>query len=92
MNADKLRYLGKEAHWKVFYEEGSASRFVYVSASRLFVYNCMYEVQFYKSRIRGGLFGHELVFEDKEKKEPAAMAVVVNRPAIFVDDLISNVW
>ena len=92
MEVENLKYLGVEGHWKVYYEEGSLTRFVYLSAKPQFVFNCIYEVQFYKSRVGcDGLFGKELVFED-ESREPLALAVEVNRPAIFLDDLIYRVW
>ena len=61
----KLRYLGIEGHWKVFYEENSLTRFVYSSARPQFVPNCIYEVQLYKSKLLGNLFGDEVVFESK---------------------------
>ena len=53
----------------------------------------MYEVQIYKSRVcsSGGLFGKELVMIN-ESKEPVALAVHVNRPGVFLDDLVYRVW
>lgn len=31
IDADKLKYLGIEGNWKVYYEEGSLTKFVYLS-------------------------------------------------------------
>ena len=44
LKVDHLKYLGVEGHWKVYYEEGSLSRFIYISAKPQFVFNCIYEV------------------------------------------------
>ena len=92
LQVDNLKYLGVEGHWKVYYEEGSLTRFVYLSAKPQFVFNCIYEVQLYKSKVGcDGLFGKELVFED-ENGEPLALIVKVNKPAVYLDDLIYRVW
>mgnify|MGYP000874224575 FL=1 len=44
LKVDKLRYLGIEGHWKIYYEQNSLHKFLYVSAKTQFVFNCIYEV------------------------------------------------
>lgn len=92
VEASQLKYLGIEGHWKVFYEEGSLTSFIYLSANPRLVYNCMYEVQFYKSKIGNDLFGPELALEDPESNQLIGFGVKVRRPAINLANLIEVVW
>jgi len=92
VDAAKLKYLGVEGHWKVYYVEGSLSTFIYASAKPSLVYNCIYEVQFYKSKVGLDLFGPEIVFEGTEGTDLAGFAVKVTRPSIFLDDFVGTLW
>ena len=91
IDTDKLAYLGVEGLWKLYYEEGSLHKFVYVSAKKSLVFNCIYEAQFYKSKLGNDIFGSEIVFED-ENGRPVAFAVQVTRPGVYLDDLVYKVW
>ena len=44
IDSKKLKYLGIEGNWKVYYEEGSLTSFIYLSARPQFIANCIYEV------------------------------------------------
>lgn len=89
----QLKYVGEEGHWKVFYLERSLTKFIYHSTRTQFVYNCLYEAQFYKRWINGtDLFGKEIIFKSKSGGEPTGVAVQVERPGVFLDDFVFRLW